>query len=515
MKRTEYVCGHLLAGAGILITGFLSLYSLFFTTEFVSNAGEELIQIRGTAGIILLLMMLSFFLLAFSVKWIMYREAGREKRIRILRDAVVFYAVFYGILWAWLCKYEPMWDQEEVSLFAEYLASGVQEMDEGRRAYITMYPHQLGLMVFLGQVYRLFGQGNFFAFQLLNALGAGGIVYLGYGIVCRMTGREEAGVCFLFLMLSCHPLYIYVCYVYGEVLSVAGSFLAISALFGFLESGKKRYAVLLAAALTVSCLIRSNCAIVLIAVICVLLVKAFAEKKLRYMSVAILTVAAFLLSRTALNQYYENRMEISLQNGLPSVVWLAMGLQSNGEKSGWYNGYSHYVYLELAEGDAKKAEEIGKISVKESLKEFQERPVYAVDFFYRKIVSQWNEPTYAALEVTNCEKNVRNSWMERIYKGDLWKAFVRIMDAYQSLIYTGAFLFMADSVRKKKTLEVYLWLIIVLGGFLFYLFWEAKSRYILPYYIAMIPMAACGYDLLIRKIPFIIKQNSRKRDTDE
>ena len=105
--------------------------------------------------------------------------------------------------------------------------------------------------------------------------------------------------------------------------------------------------------------------------------------------------------------------------------------------------------------------------------------------------------------------------MERIYKGELWKAFVRIMDAYQSLIYTGAFLFLADSVRKKKTLEVYLWLIIVLGGFLFYLFWEAKSRYILPYYIAMIPMAACGYDLLIRKIPFIIKQNSRKRDTDE
>ena len=179
MKRTEYVCGHLLAGAGILITGFLSLYSLFFTTEFFSNAGEELIQIRGTAGIILLLMMLSFFLLAFSVKWIMYREAGREKRIRILRDAVVFYAVFYGILWAWLCKYEPMWDQEEVSLFAEYLASGAQEMDEGRRAYITMYPHQLGLTVFLGQVYRMFGQGNFFAFQLLNALGAGGIVYLG------------------------------------------------------------------------------------------------------------------------------------------------------------------------------------------------------------------------------------------------------------------------------------------------------------------------------------------------
>lgn len=90
-----------------------------------------------------------------------------------------------------------------------------------------------------------------------------------------------------------------------------------------------------------------------------------------------------------------------------------------------------------------------------------------------------------------------------------------VSNAGEELIYTGAFLFLADSVQKKKTLEVYLWLIIVLGGFLFYLFWEAKSRYILPYYIAMIPMAACGYDLLIRKIPFIIKQNSRKRDTDE
>lgn len=42
--------------------------------------------------------------------------------------------------------------------------------------------------------------------------------------------------------------------------------------------------------------------------------------------------------------------------------------------------------------------------------------------------------------------------------------------------------------------------IVILGGFLFYLFWEAKSRYIFPYFMMMIPMAACGWDLFLQKL---------------
>ena len=32
----------------------------------------------------------------------------------------------------------------------------------------------------------------------------------------------------------------------------------------------------------------------------------------------------------------------------------------------------------------------------------------------------------------------------------------------------------------------------VLGGFLFHTLWEAKSQYILPYFVCMLPCAAAG-----------------------
>ena len=35
-------------------------------------------------------------------------------------------------------------------------------------------------------------------------------------------------------------------------------------------------------------------------------------------------------------------------------------------------------------------------------------------------------------------------------------------------------------------------LISIIGGVLFHMLWEAKSRYVLPYFILMIPMAAGG-----------------------
>jgi len=36
-----------------------------------------------------------------------------------------------------------------------------------------------------------------------------------------------------------------------------------------------------------------------------------------------------------------------------------------------------------------------------------------------------------------------------------------------------------------------------IGGFLCYLFWEAKSIYTLPFFLLLIPMAACGVQQMI------------------
>ena len=43
-------------------------------------------------------------------------------------------------------------------------------------------------------------------------------------------------------------------------------------------------------------------------------------------------------------------------------------------------------------------------------------------------------------------------------------------------------------------------LVTVFGGFLFHMLWEAKGRYILPYFVMMLPMAAVGLAELTERV---------------
>ena len=53
-------------------------------------------------------------------------------------------------------------------------------------------------------------------------------------------------------------------------------------------------------------------------------------------------------------------------------------------------------------------------------------------------------------------------------------------------------------------------MIAVLGGFLFHMVWEANSRYILPYFLLMLPYAAWGLGTAAEQA---IKITRRKQKT--
>lgn len=93
-----------------------------------------------------------------------------------------------------------------------------------------------------------------------------------------------------------------------------------------------------------------------------------------------------------------------------------------------------------------------------------------LDFYKRKIVSQWSEPTYACQVETNHRWSERSAFMDRLYKGDLWKPFVRVMDVYQSLIYWGALLFLLLMIRKKIPVEKLGLIIVAIGLVSFFTF---------------------------------------------
>ena len=86
------------------------------------------------------------------------------------------------------------------------------------------------------------------------------------------------------------------------------------------------------------------------------------------------------------------------------------------------------------------------------------------------------------------------------------------MNQYQSFIFIGVFLWIIFNYWRKKDLEDQVLLLTIFGGFLFHMLWEAKGRYILPYFVMMLPMAAIGLAELTKRAAlwFTLQEKSRK-----
>ena len=58
------------------------------------------------------------------------------------------------------------------------------------------------------------------------------------------------------------------------------------------------------------------------------------------------------------------------------------------------------------------------------------------------------------------------------------------------LLITASSLIIIIQNRKKLSLEIIFLLTIFIGGFAFHILWEAKSRYIIPYIVILMPITA-------------------------
>ncbi len=497
---------------GLILFGVLTLCSLFLTSYFAPTY-EEIPYTKVDIFPLVLIFCGCFLFLAHKISaWILKKEEGQEKRIRLLTIVVCLYTLVFGIWWVGAAKCLPLGDQNSVCVAASQFLNGNYEMltIDSYEKYLFIHPHQLGLTALLELTFTLFGDGNYLAFEYLSCIGAVLTVYAGYRITRYLTGRKEAWIHYLLLAACCFPLLFYVVFVYGEMPSITFSALA---LWGFLEyrcrkEKKERFfwLVFSAVSLSLACLIRNNCLILLMAVCLILLATALGERRLRPILAGILMVTLFLGSRTALRSYYEERSGLTLNQGAPMLLYVAMGMQQGEGAPGWSNGYILHNYWGEADFDYQTSEALAKQDIKASLKEFVHHPKYALRFFWGKFTSEWNDPTYECYAMTHIGGDEpRGAVAESIFHGKLHTLFVWFMNGYQSLIYGGVLLWILFGFRKEKDLSVLVLVTAVFGGFLFHMLWEAKGRYILPYFMLMLPMAAVGIaefsNLLKSRIP--------------
>lgn len=504
----------------ILLFGFLTAVSLFSTTYFTTDSsfGE-----RPEYRMDFVLLNLIFLVFAAAVLYFINKSGILERiSVRGLAAAAVLFVTGVSILWIQVSHTYPEADQKAVSWMA-YLFTQDNFLFFEPGKYMQIYPNQLGLTAILEGLYRLTGGENWKAFMYLTAFANGCVVFLLYRITHKLYGSKKADCLVLLLSMGCVQVMLYTTFLYGIMLGLAFALGAFALILRYLETGRLWQAALAGFLIGISVLVKNNYSIVLVALVLLLLYRMFAEKKWKHgLSLLLLILLTGLLSK-GLTVFYEQRSGMELGSGMPKSLWVAMGMQEGERAEGWYNEFNFNTFVETG-CDAEESNRLAKEAILESLEAFQRDPAYALRFYYKKTVSQWNEPTYEALWVNQFHSGEFSRIVQSIYDGKLYQLLNEYMNFYQLLIFGAVLWCLLKYRRRAESAEKEVWEterlflpLVILGGFFFHTLWEAKSQYIFPYFVCMLPGAAAGLSDWTKKQESIllwIKRKTRKNSEE-
>ena len=239
-------------------------------------------------------------------------------------------------------------------------------------------------------------------------------------------------------------------------------------------------------------LTRGNFWIVIIAAGIVLALYGIKRKDGMFLLLLFFIAVAPAGAKKGIELVYEQRSGIRLDQGIPVISTLAMGVHDEGtQPAGWSNFHDYYAYT-LNGCDKKAAAEFSEEYLRMRMETFRDGSADWKEFYKEKLLTQWEEPTWQCLLANHDFAEEPNEFVYSIYYGEIKVVLLKFLNEYQWLLYTGTCLFFWYCWKRKKSFYMLLAEIILVGGVLFSLLWEAKTRYIFPYMIYMLPCAAVG-----------------------
>ena len=419
-----------------------------------------------------------------------------ERLCRVILFFTCIWLAAVGVFYIREHPYYPEGDQLNTTGGAVYARAGDFSMFE-RGGYIGLYEQQKGLVFLYEILFTPFGDFRYdIAAEIHLCMG---IVTLaaGYSFLKIIAPRPVCRILYCLMMAFCLPYIIYLPYVYGDLPSVCFSMILFWALAAYGKRIRKRYLAVGSAAAALGLLTRMNIWIVLIAVGIGMTLLCLEKVGLRAMLAGGCIILAAWGAVRAVEAMYEYRSGFERGVGIPSILWIAMGLQETDGNPGIYNRYQQGVYEECG-FQREAAIRTGREYIAMRMRSFWENPAYAKYFFTKKVKMQWLEPLFGSLQATShCREGEEpEGWIVSLYYGELHDLAWKFANYYQSVVYLAflayAVLSLFTYLEDPTNSAGWIPLIAVVGGFLFSLMWESQCRYSLPYFLYLIPFGAVG-----------------------
>lgn len=429
-----------------------------------------------------------------------------DGHIRVARAVLLVWTFGLSMLWMVSTQTLPTSDSYEIIKAAKGLAAGDFAIFHSELQYFQMFPFQLGLVAAYELILRVAGGLAYPAMFALNAVS----LTLAYWALVVLTERlfAERRVTFLtivFLALCLQPM-LYTSFLYGSLPGLAAMLWAFVLLLGFLRNGRRINIVFVALLCALAVTLKRNYWIPVLALCIVLLISLLRRFRAAKLACLLAAVAAPLLLSYGVQTFYEQRADVTLGAGTPQTAWLVMGLSDSPRAPGWYNGYTYDV-LKDADMDARQASDAILRDLAGRRAAFAEDGAYAREFFLKKTLSQWNEPSFESVWVSKAREHESPppAYVQSVYEGTIGDilsfGFEHGVTYAYAMFALGLFAVLRRRFVKRaagglsaQTPPEFAALLplTVFGAFVYHLLFEAKSQYVLVYLPMLLPYAAFG-----------------------
>ena len=363
-------------------------------------------------------------------------------------------------------------------------------------AYFHRYSYQLGLCLIMESICRFFPNINLnLTMQVINCL----LSIVTILFLCTLSEQitsdfrtPKASLLLYFLFL---PIVFFNMFVYG-VLPMMAFYSGAMVFFSlYIQRKKHIYAFSYAFLLGIAVLLKPNAIVIGIALLICAIIYTLSTHDPVLLIYALLSLVLSSLFSAAVYAYYELKCGFPLLSDSSMILRLAMGLQDSVIASGWYNGLLEEYWDLSITPQEEKASAVQMVIAR--LKEFRQSPEMLRTFFTEKCLTQWSEPSYDILWYARiCAKSGRYNGLANMLfrESSSVRALLEIyLNLFQQAAYSLAVIGSFLLYQKKKHSPISLILpVSIIGGFLYHMIFEAKSQYIYPYMLLLIPLASYG-----------------------
>ncbi len=505
---------------GIIFLTIIIVLNIVFTARIEPSEHIVILYNKIIYLIGVIVLGTTIFLLSKYIDNFLNDDENKKSKKNIRKYLLIFVITLYAvltILWVIFIRPRIGADQIHTANLAQTMYRGnLEEFFPNKTysgltlwEYVERYTQQIPLAFIYNVFFKIIHFDEVEILRIINVIGAMGIILGIYKIGSQISKKHKINKTLLIILIATFiAIPMLTTFVYGDIPALALCLWSVYFSMKYVETKKIKNMIFASIFTMIAYMMRMNSLIFIIATVMYLLfnifkdIKAKIEKKdwkesVITFSMILMFLAVIFIPNKLITNYYINKYNFDKTKSYPTISWIYIAMSESSRANGWYNN----EIGEYALYNPEKAKEEYQIKTKERLNYFVKNPGYMMEFYGKKLESMWSENTYSCI------------WYNLSGDAKLQK-FEKPIEFYQKaliLILTVCSLTVLIQKRKILSLEVLFLITIFIGGFSFHILWEAKSRYIIPYIVVLIPVAAVN----IEKIKINIKRNKKNEKNIE